>query len=80
MVGGDYVEQNLSVLNLDGRLSMIAFLKGSRVEVDLMRLMLKRLTITGSTLRARPDAEKAAIARGVGRPSGRGSRRARSSR
>jgi len=65
MVGGDYVEQNLSVLNLDGRLSMIAFLKGSRVEVDLMGLMLKRLTITGSTLRARPDSEKAAIAQGV---------------
>jgi NADPH2:quinone reductase len=65
MVGGDYVEQNLSVLNRDGRLSMIAFLKGSRVEVDLMGLMLKRLTITGSTLRARPDAEKAAIAQGV---------------
>ncbi len=65
MVGGDYVEQNLSVLNMDGRISMIAFLKGSRVEVDLMRLMLKRLTITGSTLRARPDAEKAAIAEGV---------------
>lgn len=65
MVGGDYVEKNLSVLNADGRLSMIAFLKGSRVEIDLMRLMLKRLTITGSTLRARPDAEKAAIAKGV---------------
>ena len=65
MVGGDYVEKNLSVLNLDGRLSMIAFLKGSRVEVDLMRLMLKRLTITGSTLRARPENEKAAIAQGV---------------
>lgn len=65
MVGGDYVEQNLSVLNMDGRISMIAFLKGSRVEVDLMRLMLKRLTITGSTLRARPDLEKAVIADGV---------------
>ncbi len=65
MVGGDYVEKNLSVLNQDGRLSMIAFLKGSRVEVDLMRLMLKRLTLTGSTLRARPEAEKAAIADAV---------------
>ncbi len=65
MVGGDYVDQNLSVLNQDGRISMIAFLKGSRVEVDLMRLMLKRLTLTGSTLRARPDPEKQAIAEGV---------------
>jgi putative PIG3 family NAD(P)H quinone oxidoreductase len=65
MVGGDYVEKNLSILNTDGRLVMIAFLKGSRVEIDLMRLMLKRLTITGSTLRSRPDAEKAAIAAAV---------------
>ncbi|MCR9129736.1 MAG: NAD(P)H-quinone oxidoreductase [Alphaproteobacteria bacterium] len=65
MVGGDYIEKNLSVLNLDGRLIFIAFLKGARAEVDFMRLMLKRLTITGSTLRARPAAEKAAIAQGV---------------
>ena len=65
MVGGDYVEQNLSVLNMDGRLVFIAFLKGSRAEVDFMRVMLKRLTITGSTLRARPAAEKAAIADAV---------------
>ncbi len=65
MVGGDYVEQNLSVLNMDGRISMIAFLKGSRIEADLMTLMLKRLTLTGSTLRARPDVEKQAIADGV---------------
>ncbi len=65
MVGGDYVEKNLSVLNMDGRLIFIAFLKGSRTEVDFLRLMLKRLTITGSTLRARPAAEKAAIADAV---------------
>lgn len=65
MVGGDYIEKNLSVLNMDGRLVFIAFLKGSRAEVDFMRVMLKRLTITGSTLRARPAAEKAAIADAV---------------
>ena len=65
MVGGDYVEKNLSVLNMDGRLIFIAFLKGSRTEVDFLRLMLKRQTITGSTLRARPAEEKAAIADGV---------------
>jgi len=65
MVGGDYVEKNLSVMNADGRLVFIAFLKGSRVEIDLMRLMLKRLTMTGSTLRARPDEEKARIAAAV---------------
>jgi len=65
MVGGDYVQKNLNVLRTDGRLSTIAFLKGSRVEVDLMMLMLKRQTLTGSTLRARSDADKAAIAAAV---------------
>lgn len=65
MAGGDYVQKNLSCLNADGRIVMIAFLKGSRVEIDLMGLMLKRQTITGSTLRARPIADKAVIARAV---------------
>ena len=65
MVGGDYVEKNLKLLRPEGRLVHIAFLKGSRVEVDLMGLMLKRLTVTGSTLRARSDADKAAIAASV---------------
>jgi NADPH:quinone reductase len=65
MVGGDYAARNLSVLNTDGRLVMIAFLKGARLELDLMRVMLKRLTLTGSTLRSRPAFEKAAIAKGV---------------
>ncbi|MFP4518907.1 MAG: NAD(P)H-quinone oxidoreductase [Oceanicaulis sp.] len=65
MVAGDYVQKNLNVLNADGRISIIAFLKGSRVEADLMMLMLKRQTLTGSTLRARPDADKAAIADAV---------------
>ncbi len=63
MVGGDYVEKNLKLLRPEGRLVHIAFLKGSRVEVDLMGLMLKRLTVTGSTLRARSDEDKAAIAK-----------------
>jgi NADPH:quinone reductase len=63
MVGGDYVEKNLKCLALEGRLSQIAFLKGSRVECDLRFMMLKRLTLTGSTLRASPAARKAAIAR-----------------
>ena len=62
MVGGPYVQQNLSCLAMDGRLVNIAFLQGSRVEVDLMPVMLKRLTVTGSTLRARSRADKAAIA------------------
>ena len=55
MVGGDYIERNLRAAALEGRIVQIAFLKGSKVEIDLMRLMLRRLTLTGSTL-ARPDA------------------------
>jgi NADPH:quinone reductase len=62
MVGGPYVQQNLSCLALEGRLVHIAFLQGSRVEVDLMPMMLKRLTITGSTLRPRSRQDKAVIA------------------
>ena len=65
MVGGDYVQKNLNCLNRFGRIVMIAFLKGSRVEVDLMGLMLKRQTLTGSTLRSRSDEEKADIAQAV---------------
>lgn len=65
MVGGDYVQKNLSCLNVEGRIVMIAFLKGSRVEVDLMGLMLKRQTITGSTLRARRIEDKRVIAQAV---------------
>ncbi|NQU57484.1 MAG: NAD(P)H-quinone oxidoreductase [Rhodospirillales bacterium] len=62
MVGGEYVQRNLKTLAADGRLVNIAFLQGSKVEVDLMTMMLKRLTLTGSTLRARPVEFKAAIA------------------
>lgn len=62
MVGGDYVAKNLKLLAIEGRLCQIAFLQGSKVELDLVMLMLKRQTLTGSTLRARPDAHKAAIA------------------
>ena len=65
MVGGDYTNRNLKTLNPRGRLVQIAFLKGSRVEIDMMPIMLKRLTVTGSTLRARPVAEKARIAAAV---------------
>ncbi len=62
MVGGPYVEQNLRSLALEGRLVQIAFLQPSKVEIDLMPIMLKRLTFTGSTLRPRTVAQKAAIA------------------
>jgi putative PIG3 family NAD(P)H quinone oxidoreductase len=63
IVGGDYVGRNLDLLALDGRLVQIAFLKTSRVELDLMQVMRRRLTITGSTLRPRTPEEKGAIAR-----------------
>ena len=62
MVGGDYIEKNLRSLAMDGRLVQIAFLQGSRQEVDLLQIMTKRLTFTGSTLRPRTVEQKAAIA------------------
>lgn len=65
MVGGDYVPRNLDILAVEGRLVQIAFLHGPKVEVNLMPLMLKRLTLTGSTLRARSVEQKAAIARAL---------------
>ncbi len=62
MVGGPYIEKNLKILAIEGRLVQIAFLQPSRVEVDWLPLMVKRLTYTGSTLRPRPPAEKARLA------------------
>ena len=62
MVGGDYVGRNYEAAAVEGRIVQIAFQTSSRVTLDLMRLMLKRLTHTGSTLRARAVADKAAIA------------------
>ncbi|MBC6980262.1 NAD(P)H-quinone oxidoreductase [Caulobacter sp. 17J80-11] len=65
MVGGDFVSRNLECLNTDGRLVQIAFQAGATVELDLRRIMLKRLTVTGSTLRARDPDEKARLAAAV---------------
>ena len=65
MVGGSYVERNLRSLAPEGRLVQIAFLEGSRVEVDLRHVMMKRLTVTGSTLRASPQARKVALAQAL---------------
>jgi len=65
MVGGSYIEKNLRSLALEGRYCFIAFLEGGKAEVDFRPLMMKRQTITGSTLRARPVSQKAAIARAV---------------
>ncbi len=62
MVGGTYVEKNLKLLALDGRLVQIAFLQPSKVEIDLMPIMTKRLTVTGSTMRPRSAANKADLA------------------
>ena len=62
MVGGSYIEKNLRVLALEGRYCFIAFLEGGQATIDFRPLMMKRQTITGSTLRARPDHQKAAIA------------------
>lgn len=67
MVGGPYIQKNLDVLNDHGRLLMIAFLQGPTAQLNLMRLMLKRLTITGATLRSRSVEEKARIAAEVER-------------
>jgi NADPH:quinone reductase len=65
MVGGDYIDRNYEAVSVDGRVIQIAFQGSSKATVDFRRLMLKRLVHTGSTLRARPIPEKAAIARSV---------------
>ncbi len=63
MVGGDYIPRNYSAAAMDGRIVQIAFLNGPIAEVNFAQLMMKRLTHTGSTLRARSVAFKAVIAR-----------------
>lgn len=62
MVGGDYIERNIKAAATDGRIVSIAFLNGSTANVNFMPIMLKRLTLTGSTLRPRSIEEKAALA------------------
>jgi len=62
MVGGDYLPRNISALAVDGRHVSIAFLGGAKVTLDLRPVMVRRLTLTGSTLRPRSIADKAAIA------------------
>ena len=62
MVGGSYIARNYEAASPLGRIVQIAFMEGSKVQIDYMRLMLKRLSHMGSTLRSRPSAEKAAIA------------------
>lgn len=62
MVGGDYFERNLSCLAQGGRLAIIAFLKGAKVQANLAPILLKHLSVMGSTLRARPAEQKAQLA------------------
>ena len=61
MVGRDYLQRNLDLLNLEGRLVIIALMSGAMAEVNLATLMRRRLIVTGSTLRARPLEQKAAL-------------------
>lgn len=65
MVAGDYLGRNVDCLAEDGRLGIIAVLGGSRGEIDAAKVLRKRLTVTGSTLRARPVAFKGEIARNL---------------
>ena len=62
MVGGPYIQRNIKALADDGRLVQIAFLQGPKVELNLVQLMTRRLTITGSTLRPQSDLAKSRIA------------------
>jgi NADPH2:quinone reductase len=63
IIGGDYLSRNLECLRLDGRLVQVGLIGGSRASLDLRAILQKRLTLTGSTLRARTPAEKGRIAR-----------------
>ena len=63
MVGGDYIGRNIKTLAYDGRLVQIAFLQGPKVELNFAQIMMRRLTITGSTLRPQSDLAKARIAK-----------------
>ena len=65
MVGGDYFQKNINLLNRNGRLINIAYLRGSKVEANLLPIMLKRLVVTGSTLRVRSNEEKYEIKKNI---------------
>ena len=62
IIGGAYVARNIKAARADARIIQIAFNLGSKMEIDLMPVMLKRLTLTGSTLRSRPETFKSAVA------------------
>ena len=62
MIGGDYVPRNMDALAMDGRMVSIAVMGGVKAQINILTMMQRRLTLTGSTLRTRPVAEKGAIA------------------
>ena len=66
IVGGPNIEKNIKAASPDARIIQLAFAMGSKVEINLMPIMLKRITYTGSTLRTRPVAYKSRIARELG--------------
>lgn len=63
IIGGDYIARNIKAASPDARIVQLAFNAGSKVEINLMPIMLKRLVYTGSTLRSRPEDFKSAVAR-----------------
>ena len=65
IIGGDYIARNIKAARADGRIVQLAFNQGSKVEINLMPVMLKRLTFTGSTLRSKSDAAKTLIAQSL---------------
>ncbi|WP_093151578.1 NAD(P)H-quinone oxidoreductase [Aliiruegeria lutimaris] len=65
MVGGSYIPRNIKAMADDARLVFIAFLQGSKVELNFAQIMMRRLTVTGSTLRPQSDLAKARIARAL---------------
>lgn len=65
MVGGEYLTRDISIMRLEGRHVSIATLGGNTAEIPILQIMLKRLTITGSTLRTRTPEQKGAVVRGV---------------
>jgi NADPH2:quinone reductase len=67
MIGGSYLTRNLEAAAVEGRLVIISLIGGARAEINLLTVMTKRLTLTGSTLRARTVAQKAAVAEAVRR-------------
>jgi NADPH2:quinone reductase len=65
MVAGSYVARNMEIAALEGRIVIISLLGGSKAEINVAMILTKRLTLTGSTLRARTVAQKAAVAAAV---------------